>query len=439
MPRKPSRPPPSEALLRGRRSAMGPGLTLGALALLALALALQTGTRDPAPPPRFPGRVHAGDGPAAPLPRIVPPPEIADEEDIAPPPPEVDSIGPAMGALGWWKVNTHAHASTAGAFTARDDGLLPVSYWLDRYAVKGFDLLFFTPHSHKNPGAAGRDRWLKTREALPKMRAPLVVAVGAEVGVPKGPAWRAFASADFVGNVHHHLNHIVVLGAKEFIGPGLGAKEVATLAHEGGGVAILAHPEIWEPGYWDAPETGIALDGLEVYNGLLMSVTDRDNAPLYRHAVSYGGLGMKLAAIGGSDTHKKKAAASTATWFAAVSPDPDLFVDAVRARKTFATTGFDDLRVECDKMGEVRHEPEVTLSIQLDRVVDTIVLWREESEAFTWVNVASAEFSETLTAAAAYSWEVRDGDARGYSSAVWYEPLRAEAGGAGHHAERAAP
>jgi len=362
----------------------------------------------------------AAAGPASAVP-VVPPPELRAEEDEA----AARAPATAAAALGWWKVNTHAHAVSGGVYTTRDDGLLPVNYWLDRYAIKGYDLLFFTPHSFKNRGAAGEARWVATRDALPKEKSSMTLALGAEVGVPKGPAWRRFEKADYIGNVHTHLNHIVVLGATKWIDPGLGAREVVEHAHATGGVAILAHPEIWEPGYWEAPESGLALDGLEVYNGLLMSVTDRDNAPLYRRAVSYAGLGMKLAAIGGSDTHKKKATASAATWFAAPAPEAALFVEAVRAHRTFATHDFDDLRVECEGMGEVRHTANVELEIRLDRVVDSIVLWRDEEVAWTWVNVAEADFSEKISTAAAYSWEVRDGDGRGYSSAIWYEPLRA--------------
>ena len=83
--------------------------------------------------------------------------------------------------------------------------------------------------------------------------------------------------------------------------------------HADGGVCIVNHPGpgpmMWEEGYWEAPGNRGHIDALEVYNGEALAAVGVDFESRYREATAYRGLGLKLAATTGADTHGPKSVA----------------------------------------------------------------------------------------------------------------------------------
>lgn len=81
--------------------------------------------------------------------------------------------------------------------------------------------------------------------------------------------------------------------------------------HREGGVCIVNHPGpgpmMWEAGLWEAQ--GARVGALEVYNGQALAAAGLHFEALYLQATVYSGLGLRLAAVTGADTHGPQAVA----------------------------------------------------------------------------------------------------------------------------------
>jgi hypothetical protein len=228
--------------------------------------------------------------------------------------------------------------------------------------------------------------------------------------------------------------------------------------HADGGICIVNHPGpgpmMWEEGWWEAPQNRGHLDGLEVYNGQALSAVGIDFESRYREATAYRGLGVKLAATTGADTHGPKSVANTQAKLAGMvgrgigklarlmmpsseSARPELdaatlvqadgraiedVIAAVKARRTIATYAMSDLGVQLDGLGEVRHTSKVALAMKLSRKVAEVTLYREGVAVQTWHDADAVEWHETIHTPAAYVFAARDGNGRMMTSAIWYEP-----------------
>jgi hypothetical protein len=113
---------------------------------------------------------------------------------------------------------------------------------------------------------------------------------------------------------------------------------------------------------------------------------------------------------------------AAATLVDAPAPSVAAITAAVRARHTAAVYGLRDVAIECAGIGEVHHTPDVELRLALGRPMREIVLYREGERIRSWRDASAVDFSETLSAPAAYVFTARDGFARLTTSAIWYEP-----------------
>jgi hypothetical protein len=173
----------------------------------------------------------------------------------------------------------------------------------------------------------------------------------------------------------------------------------------------------------------------------------------YREATSYRGLGLKIAATTGVDTHGPKSVARVKAKLAGLagaasrlvriimpqsaSARPELdaatlvladgdrledVIAAVKARHTVAVYALSNVRVICPGLGEVKKTGDVHLSLTLSRKLDEITLYREGAPAQTWHDTDRVEWQEHVSAPTAYVFGARDGSARLMTSALWFEP-----------------
>jgi hypothetical protein len=209
---------------------------------------------------------------------------------------------------------------------------------------------------------------------------------------------------------------------------------------------------MWEEGLWEAPANRGKIDGLEVYNGQALSAIAIDFESRYLEATAYSGLGLKIAAVTGADTHGPKsverarakvaglgmagkllklvapgsteprAELDAATRVLAESSSETDVIEALKARRTIATYAMRNLRAELPGLGEVKRTGDVDLHLTLSRAVGEIVLYRDGKEAQRWTRVSEARFTEKIAHPAAYVFAARDGAGRLLTSALWYEP-----------------
>jgi len=210
---------------------------------------------------------------------------------------------------------------------------------------------------------------------------------------------------------------------------------------------------MWEEGYWEAPAQRGHIDALEVYNGQALAAVGIDFESRYREATAYHGLGLKIAATTGADTHGpasvKRAQAKVAgiagparklmrmvlpqsesarpeldaaTLVHADGAGTDAVIAAIKAHRTVATYALPQLTVDVDGLGEVRHTRDVRLAMKLSRKLAEVTLYREGTPIQTWHDVDAVQWSETIGAPTAYVFGARDGASRMLTSAIWYEP-----------------
>lgn len=369
------------------------------------------------------------------------------------------TVGTARAQPGrrWLRANFHAHAA---ADHVEDDGTETPEALHRAVRAAGFDFSVHSPHcsgdADRGPAAAARYAALRADEA--KLDVPgLTIAVGEELTVADGPH---FANRTTVlgrpapGN----LDHLTIIGNKDlYVFRALTPAEACERVHRDGGICIVNHPGpgpmMWEEGYWESPKSRGRIDGLEVYNGQAVSAIGIDFEARYREATAYRGLGMKVAATTGADTHGPRSVARTQARLMSVagplskvvhavmptpaSKRPELdaatlvladsdttgdVIAAVKARRTVATYALPGLHVSVDGLGEVRHTRAVHLTMKLSRKLAEVTLYREGTPVQTWRDVDHVDFAETVDAPTAYVFGARDGDGRLMTSAIWYEP-----------------
>jgi hypothetical protein len=241
-------------------------------------------------------------------------------------------------------VDVHSHTKSE-PFT-NDDGSQTLASQADIASAAGYDVIFHTPHSDYK---SGPQKWLQQREHEHNGLWSLLRYLGEEVTVAKGPNW---ANA----NGRKNNDHLGVVGQDGWIPHQLAMKAASERAHATGAVVTLNHPGpspgMWEAGYWTRPAIHDKLDAIEVCNGQLMHFMRVDFFPLYQHAVSYGGWAVKLAAVGGTDSHAAKDAPQVATLVVAPDDAEAALVEAIRQRQTYVVYQLLDLRLHCDQLGQ---------------------------------------------------------------------------------------
>ncbi len=354
----------------------------------------------------------------------------------------------------WWRANFHAHA---GKQLVDDDGSETPAALHQALAKRGFHFSAHTPHSTLAGGYGAEAAWRKQRIAETALsREGLTVTVGQELTVAPGPAFLArthVLGREAPGN----LDHLSLIGSERFVPSGTPLLDACRATHDGGGICIVNHPGpgpmMWEEGLWEAPAHRGVIDALEVYNGQALAVTGVDFEGRYREATSYKGLGMKIAATAGADTHgpasverarghlhlfgkaahvlealapppseKGRPELDAATLVEARMPSLAEIVAAVKERRTVATYRMEKITVDCPGLGEVKAGGDVKLHFGVGRPVAEITLYREGELVKQWHDVASVDFAETITQPAAYVFSVRDGAGRLTTSAIWYQP-----------------
>ncbi len=354
----------------------------------------------------------------------------------------------------WLRANFHAHAA---ATHVSDDGSETPAELHRAMRAAGFDFSLHSPHCNtRDPAEAARYEEERADEAA--LTVPgLTIAVGQELTIADGPSY-ARNTTVLGRRAPGNLNHVTLVGNAALapfrtLTPG----EACDRVHADGGICIVNHPGpgplMWEEGYWESPKHRGKIDALEVYNGQALSAVGIDFEQRYREATAYRGLGIKIAATTGTDTHGPKSVARAQAQLAGFggatkllgflapqtrSARPELeaatlvladdnttadVIAAVKARRTIATYALPTLRVDLDGLGEVRRTRQVHLLMKLSRPLAEVTLYREGVAVKTWHDVDRVTWDETLTAPAAYVFGARDGAAgRMMTSAIWYEP-----------------
>jgi len=372
----------------------------------------------------------------------------------------VTTVGTAQAQRRWLRANFHAHAT---AEYVEDDGTESPEELHQAVRAAGFDFSLHSPHCSRVPepeDAAEQYATLKAIESRIKVPG-LTIAVGEELTVVDGPHY-AGRTTVLGRQAPGNLNHLTLVGNLA-LAPFhvLTPADACDRVHADGGICIVNHPGpgtmMWEEGYWEAPKNRARIDALEVYNGQALSAIGIDFESRYREATAYHGLGMKIAATTGADTHGPKSVArvqakvagfagaasklvklltpqspsarpeldaATLVWadFARAKDVTAAVIDAVKARRTVAVYALPDLGVTLDGLGEVRKTGEVKLKLKLSRKLAEVTLYREGVAVQTWHEVDTVEWSESISAPAAYLFAGRDGAARMMTSAIWYEP-----------------
>ncbi|HEX6836148.1 MAG TPA: hypothetical protein VF334_06220, partial [Polyangia bacterium] len=210
----------------------------------------------------------------------------------------------------WLRVNFHAHAR---AELVEDDGTESAEALHRAARAAGFDVDVHSPHCNTNdPDEAAR--WAEARAAEAKLAVPgLTIAVGQELTVADGPSF-AQRTTVLGRPAPGNLDHLTLVGNTALapfrkLTPAAACERV----HDEGGICIVNHPGpgpmMWEEGYWEAPKNRAHIDALEVYNGQAMAAVGVEFESRYREATAYRGLGIKIAATTGADTHGPRSVA----------------------------------------------------------------------------------------------------------------------------------
>jgi predicted metal-dependent phosphoesterase TrpH len=361
--------------------------------------------------------------------------------------------GPGDESDRWLRANFHAHSARD---LVDDDGSETPEALHRALRAAGFDFSVHTPHSTVNVDTDAPARFAAQRAAERKLDVPgLEIVVGEELTVADGPHYQR-RTRMWGHEAPGNLNHLSVFGMRALVPSKTTLAEACDRVHRDGGVCIVNHPGpgpmMWEDGLWEAPENRDRIDGIEVYNGQAFSAVGIDFEARYREATAYSGLGLKIAAVTGADTHGPRSVARARAQLAGFGLPPKLLrlmlpatasarpeleaatlvraeshlegavVDALRARRTVAVYGLPHLAVACPGLGEVRHTRAVALSLSLSRRMAEVTLYREGVPVRTWHNVREVSWSETVRAPTAYVFGARDGAARLTTSAIWFEP-----------------
>ncbi|HEY7954994.1 MAG TPA: hypothetical protein VII38_06855 [Polyangia bacterium] len=353
----------------------------------------------------------------------------------------------------WVRANFHAHAASG---EVGDDGSETPAALHRAVRKAGFDFSVHTPHSTLNTDPHAAAHWLTERARESQLHIPgLTAALGEELTVAAGPNFQRHTQ--ILGRAAPgNLDHLSLFGMNELIPSLTPLGAACDRVHEDGGICIVNHPGpgpmMWEEGLWEAPESRGKVDALEIYNGQAMSTVGIDFEGRYREATAYSGLGLKIAAVTGADTHgprsveraRSRLAAlgavgklikmllpgshglrpelAAATLVGAESASTADVIAAIKARRTIAEYGLRELGVECPGLGEVKHTHSVALALTLSRPVAEITLYREGAQVRSWKDARAAEWHETIDKPAAYVFGVRDPKGRLTTSAIWYEP-----------------
>ncbi len=310
----------------------------------------------------------------------------------------------------------HSHASPWKG--VGDSGSLAPEDSLALHAAKGYDVVVWSPHSDFATRGAERMRAFAGALALmPLRKGKTVLRLGLELTLEPGPNYRKTLG---VGN----NDHLGFVGLKVPLPHGLSWRAAFELAHAHSALGTINHPgpgpAEWEEGYWQKPDLLPLADGLECYNGRLAALGRFEEAA-YRWAVSRG---ARLFCTGGTDFHKRDDPLRVAT-AVYVRPGEGL-LDALRARRTVAlsdTALAPPLAVA--HLGEVVVGEKVKLSIEFEREMDRVFLYRGEKVFKRFENVKKAE-AEVPCSGDAWSWWFRSGRMRGQTSAVWTMPRESD-------------
>jgi len=200
-------------------------------------------------------------------------------------------------------------------------------------------------------------------------------------------------------------------------------QQTDALAAAGGSAVALGPPGDVRALLEQAPELARTLDGLGVYGPW-----QRDDAAAaageaaYRWATAYSGGSLRLAAVGASG--RGEPAGGHTDVFADGANVTGIAV-ALRARRTVASRGRGDLRVELEGLGRIVRSSEVDLRLELSHPVVAVELWREQQKVRVYRGVRGVEFRERISANTAYTFRIVDRGGTALTSAVWYEPLPA--------------
>ena len=369
----------------------------------------------------------------------------------------VATLGSAHGERRWLRANFHAHARSECVV---DDGTETAAELHRAVRAAGFDFSVHSPHC--NTSDAGEAAAFVAAGAAEHELAVagLTIAVGQELTVADGPKFARHTTV--LGKpAPGNLNHLTLVG-NAALAPfrALTPAAACERVHADGGICIVNHPGpgpmMWEEGYWESPPNRGRIDALEVYNGQALSAVGVDFESRYREATAYRGLGVKIAATTGADTHGPKSVARAQAKLMGIaggavakvarlmmpsspSPRPELdaatlvyadgpstaeVIAAVRSRRTIATYALPGLRVQLDGLGEVKKASQVQLAMKLSRKLAEVTLYRDGVAVHSWHDVDTVEWAETIGAPAAYVFAGRDGAARMMASAIWYEPPR---------------
>jgi hypothetical protein len=352
----------------------------------------------------------------------------------------------------WLRANFHGH--TRDTLLHDDGSETPLE--LHRALKRaGFDVSVHSVHSTHNLSADAGELWRSEKQLEDGLDVGgLVTSFGEELTVAPGAKFQS--QTEILGQSGpSNLDHLTLFGIRSFVPSKTPLAEACDRAHGDGGLCIVNHPGpgplMWEEGLWEAPPNRGKIDALEVYNGEAMALLVWDFERRYLEATSFTGLGLQIAAVTGSDTHgpesfeqsrARLASLSTASkLLSLVLPDPTSarpeldaatlvsargrsereVIEAVKARRTIATWALPNLRVECDKLGEVRTEKSVDLKLKLSRPVEEITLYKEGVAVKSWTGTSEASFQEKMNQPAAYVFGVRDGAGRLLTSAIWYK------------------
>jgi predicted metal-dependent phosphoesterase TrpH len=132
--------------------------------------------------------------------------------------------------------------------------------------------------------------------------------------------------------------HLLVLGVREPLPPGLHVMETIRLARNQGAVTILPHPyHMWRHGVARrVPESIGAVDGIEVFNSrYIVGSANRKAARVARK--------VRITPVGGSDAHNARYVGFGYTLIAA-EPEVSSILSAIREGKTIAGGKMTPLR-----------------------------------------------------------------------------------------------
>jgi len=175
------------------------------------------------------------------------------------------------------------------------DSGLDVDDILRKAVKKGLDGIAICDHDTLTGSFHARKRVIE-------LNLPLLVLPGVEVSTNRG--------------------HLIVLGVRENIPPGLDPKEAIRIAKQIGGVVIAAHP--FKTGSIGNVE-GLDIDAVETFNSRCIF---GENKKAQKMAIE-----LKIPQVGGSDSHMLATIGSGYTEIDA-QPDEGSVLDAIRKGKT---------------------------------------------------------------------------------------------------------